>query len=99
MQPQTFAAKRYDNQLKRFLDGRDEPIYFYIVGDHLVGEQCDESDPCTGSGLPAFLVSPTKLTDEQITELFNIHDPDVTPLSRLSPCGAQPPRKVKVRLP
>jgi hypothetical protein len=73
MKPQFFAAERYDRELKQFLDDRDEPVYVYIVRDHLVGERYDEYDPYAGSGLPEFLVSPTKLTDEQITELFNVH--------------------------
>ena len=81
MKPQFFAAERYDRELKRFLDDREEPIYLYIVRDHLVGEQYDEYDPCYGSALPEFLVSPTKLTNEQITELFNVHYPDASPLS------------------
>lgn len=76
MKPQFFAAEKYDRGLKQFLDDRDEPIYFYIVRDHLVGEQYEEYDPCYGSDLPEFLVSPTKLSDEQITELFCAHCPN-----------------------
>lgn len=52
----------HDHELKEFLDDRDEPIYFYIVRHHLV----EDYNP---SSLPAFLVSPTKLTNEQITKL------------------------------
>jgi hypothetical protein len=81
MKPQFFAAERYDRELKQFLDDRDEAVYLYIVRDHLVGEQYDEYDPCWGSGLPEFLVSPTKLNDEQITELFNVHYAEASPLS------------------
>lgn len=77
MKSQFFAAELHDRDLKEFLDGRDEGVYFYIVRDHLVGEQYDEYDPCYGSGLPEFLVSPTKLTDEQITELFEASYADV----------------------
>jgi hypothetical protein len=76
-----FAGEKYDNDLKGFLDDASEPVFFYIVRNHV---SLDEYDPYWGSGLTEFVVSEHKLTDgdidavirEQHPELYDAKDED-----------------------
>lgn len=67
-------SEKYENDLKQTMDGLDTPIFFYDLDQHLLPDENDDNGGIYqddwGFGFPSFLISPVKMTNDEITRLW-----------------------------